>query len=127
MPKGAKHGGRIAGTPNKVTTQARAAIAEFVEGNAYRLQTWLDEIANGKPEIDEAGDPIPGKWAVKPDPVRAFELFQSVIEYHVPKLARSELVGDGGGPVKHQVNIIDPIRRRNDRSAVQLGAKNVPG
>jgi hypothetical protein len=37
---------------------------------------------------------------VKPNPARAFELFQSVVEYHVPKLARTEVVGDGGGPVK---------------------------
>lgn len=117
MPKGAKYGGRIAGTPNKASAEARSAIAKFVDSNAHRLQCWLDEIANGKPVLDEAGTPVPGKWDVKPDPVRAFELFQSVIEYHVPKLARSELVGDGGGPVKHQVQIVDPTRRQNDSAA----------
>jgi hypothetical protein len=117
MAKGKKYGGRIAGVPNKVTADARTAIAKFVNDNAHRLQSWLDVIANGKPEVDEAGDPIPGKYAVKPDPAHAFELFQSVIEYHVPKLARSEHVGDGGGPVKHEVHIVDPTRRPNDSTA----------
>ena len=60
--------GRIKGTPNKATTNARAAIAEFVNANADRLQTWLDAIA-------------------KDNPAKAFSLFLSVIEYHVPKLS----------------------------------------
>jgi hypothetical protein len=59
--------GRVKGTPNKSTAEARAAIADFVDGNAHRLQTWLDAIA-------------------KDDPAKAFALFLSVIEYHVPKL-----------------------------------------
>ena len=56
------------GTPNKATAEARAAIAEFVDGNAHRLQNWLDAIATN-------------------DPAKAFALFMSVIEYHVPKLS----------------------------------------
>ena len=60
--------GRVKGTPNKATAEARAAIAEFVDNNAHRLQTWLDAIA-------------------KDNPAKAFTLFLSVIEYHVPKLS----------------------------------------
>jgi hypothetical protein len=30
----------------------------------------------------------------------AFKLLMDVMEYHVPKLARTEHVGDGGGPVQ---------------------------
>ena len=89
--KGKKPGpGRPKGLPNKATQAAREAIALFVDGNAHRLQEWLDKIATD-------------------DPKKAFELFQSVVEYHVPKLARSEVVGDGGGPVRHavEVHIID--------------------
>lgn len=77
------------GTPNKATADARKAIASFVDGNAHRLTEWLDAVAGGDPEND-----------VKPNPAKAFELFQSVVEYHVPKLNRSEHVGDGGGPVR---------------------------
>lgn len=102
MAKGKKTGGRKAGTPNTATAEARAAIAQFVDGNAHRLQNWLDAIAEG--ETDEEG-----KVIVPPNPVKAFELFQSVIEYHVPKLARTELTGKDGGPL--QVNIVDPTRR----------------
>jgi hypothetical protein len=94
MAKGVKTGGRSAGVPNKATGEARAAIAQFVDGNAHRLTEWLDRVANGDPEND-----------VKPNPAKAFELFQSVVEYHIPKLARTEMTGEGGGPVQHSINV----------------------
>ena len=75
---------RPKGSPNKATAQAREAIGLFVDANASRLQGWLDRIAED-------------------DPKRAFELFQSVIEYHVPKLGRTEVTGQVG------VNITWPI------------------
>jgi hypothetical protein len=81
--------GRPAGTPNKATTQAREAIALFVDENAHRLTEWLDQVAHGIPSQD-----------VKPNPAKAFELFQSVVEYHIPKLARTEMVGDEDKPLQ---------------------------
>lgn len=80
--------GRPKGTPNKATTQAREAIARFVDGNAHRLEGWLDQVAAENPE-------------------KAFQLFQSVVEYHVPKLARSEqtVTGADGGPVEHSLKV----------------------
>ena len=84
-----KYGGRSAGVPNKVTAQAREAIALFVDDNAPRLAEWLEAVAKGDPEND-----------VKPNPAKAFELFQSVIEYHVPKLARTEHTGADDGPIE---------------------------
>ena len=84
-----KAGGRTIGTPNKATAQAREAIAAFVDGNAYRLTEWLNEVANGDPSRD-----------IKPNPAKAFELFQSVVEYHVPKLARTEVTGADEGPIE---------------------------
>lgn len=97
MSRGGKRpgAGRPSGVPNKATAEARNAIASFVDGNAHRLQQWLDEIANGVPALDEKGKVIPGRFSVRPDPVKAFELFQSVIEYHVPKLARSDVKVEG--------------------------------
>jgi hypothetical protein len=88
MAEGIKTGGRQAGTPNKTTTEARKAIALFVDQNAHRLTGWLDQVADGDPVND-----------IKPNPAKAFELFQSVVEYHIPKLARSELVGDDENPL----------------------------
>ena len=78
MAKGKKTGGRQAGTPNKATLAAREAIARFVDGNADRLQGWLEEIAEEK-----------GAEA-------AFRCFTDLVEYHVPKLARTELTGQDG-------------------------------
>lgn len=85
-----KVGGRKKGTPNKSTQEARSAIALFVDNNAHRLQVWLDAIA-------------------EKDPEKAFNLFQSVIEYHVPKLARVENTGE----INHRVTSVE-IVRRND-------------
>lgn len=88
MTKRAKTGGRAPGTTNKATRAAREAIAAFVDNNAHRLEGWLDQVAQENPE-------------------KAFQLFQSVVEYHVPKLARTEqtLTGADGGPVQHSVKI----------------------
>lgn len=99
--KGEKGGpGRPRGLPNKATADARKAIASFVDANASRLQEWLDSIANGKPEDVEKGfKPI------QPDPEKAFQLLQSVLEYHVPKLARTEHTGEGGGAMKAEVTV----------------------
>jgi hypothetical protein len=77
-------GGSRKGIPNKSTAMAREAIARFVDGNAGRLQEWLDQIAD---------DPKHG-------PAAAFDRFMDVVEYHIPKLARTEHTGENGGPVR---------------------------
>ena len=97
-------GGSRKGRPNRSTEEARAAIALFVDSNAHRLQGWLDQIAEGvrepdQPPTEENPDGAKGEWLVSPDPKRAFELFQSVIEYHVPKLGRIEHTDPDGKPL----------------------------
>jgi hypothetical protein len=64
-------GGKPKGCLNKTTVTARQAIASFVDANADRLVGWLDKIAEN-------------------DPKDAFAAFMSVVEYHIPKLARTE-------------------------------------
>lgn len=93
--------GRPKGIPNKSTIAAREAIAKFVDGNARRLQVWLDEIATG---VTANGTSLKDG----PNPEKAFGLFQSVIEYHVPKLARTEqtISGPDGQPIQYQANIV---------------------
>lgn len=68
--------GRKAGVPNKTTAQMKDALALLVENNLDRLQIWLDEIY----EKEGAGS--------------AFKAFASLLEYHIPKLARTELKAD---------------------------------
>lgn len=81
MPAGP---GRPKGLPNKSTANAREAIARFVDGNADRLNGWLEEVY------------------VREGPREAFKCFTDLIEYHVPKLARTELTGLNGGAIEHK-------------------------
>jgi hypothetical protein len=75
-------GGSRKGIPNKSTANAREAIARFVDGNSDRLQGWREEIA-----ADE-----------KQGPREAFRCLMEVMEYHVPKLARTVVTGDPDHP-----------------------------
>ncbi len=77
--------GRPKGLQNKATINAKEAISRFVDGNADKLQGWLEEIHQ------------------KDGPVAAFKCFADVLEYHVPKLARTEVTGPDGGPQKMEV------------------------
>jgi len=109
----ALRGGRVAGSGrpkgvvNKATANAREAIAAFVDDNSNRLESWLDQIAEGVPKrrLDN-GEVITNSdgsvsWEKPPDPKGAFDAMQSVIEYHIPKLARVEQTGADGGPITH--------------------------
>ena len=94
--------GRPKGSPNKSTAMAREAIAQFVEGNAHRMQEWLEQVAIGVKNNDD-------KFIVLPNPEKAFGMLQSVMEYHLPKLARTEHSGDEDQPVKiiHEHKFLD--------------------
>ena len=112
MAEGKKTGGRVAGTPNKATNEARQAIASFVDGNAHRLTEWLDQVANGVKVIEQTDDgDILEKYVVPPNPAKAFDMFQSVVEYHIPKLARMEHSGSDTNPVviEHNVNVFGEL------------------
>lgn len=85
--------GRKVGTPNKVTSDARAAIAKFVENNASRMQDWLDAVALESPE-------------------KAFNMLKDVMEYYLPKLARAEVTGAGGEDlIPRTINVHFPSTR----------------
>jgi hypothetical protein len=90
MAKGKKTGGRALGSPNKATAAAREAIAAFVDGNADRLQGWLDEI-----HADKGAE-------------AAFKCFSDLLEYHVPKLARHEHSGVDGKPQELNIRWGEP-------------------
>lgn len=92
--------GRPKGIANKATQDARAAIATFVEGNVDRLNRLLEAIEKGTPDPKD-----PDKWLNVPNPQGAFNCLMSVVEYHVPKLARTEHTGDGGGAIQIQNKI----------------------
>jgi len=105
MAVGQKTGGRTPGTPNKATADARQAIASFVDGNAHRLTEWLDQVANGVKVLEMEGNTQVEKYIVPPNPAKAFDMFQSVVEYHVPKLARMEVTGNDEKPLVIEQNV----------------------
>ena len=100
-----KGAGRPAGSPNKATSDARQAIASFVDGNAHRLTGWLDKVADGVKNYEGDG------YIVPPNPAKAFDMFQSVVEYHIPKLARTEVTGNDNQPlvVEHNHNVFGEL------------------
>ena len=104
MSVGKKTGGRVVGSVNKATSDARQAIASFVDGNAHRLSEWLDRVAEGITDEE-------GMYIVQPNPAKAFDMFQSVVEYHIPKLARTELTGSDTKPVvvEHNINVFGQL------------------
>ncbi len=79
QPKGStgNPNGRPVGSQNKDLKEVRHAIALFVDGNAHRLERWLDQIA-------------------KDNPMAAFDRYMSVLEYYIPKLQRTEVTGKDG-------------------------------
>ena len=93
-----KTGGRVAGTPNKVTQEAREAVRALLDANLPYLQTWLQNTADG------IFDDKTGKYLVLPNPGKACDIVQNMVEYAVPKLARTEVVGDEQKPVRMVVS-----------------------
>lgn len=92
MAKGVKTGGRVAGTPNKATTEFRQTIASLLESNAKNVDLWLQQVANGAGES-------------KPDPAKALDLLAKLAEFGAPKLSRAELVGDDENPIRTATRI----------------------
>jgi hypothetical protein len=89
MPRdtsGLKRGGqkgRIG--PNKATKSAREAIAAFVDQQTPRLNRLLEQIEQ------------------QDGPAAAFRCIMDTVEYHVPKLARTELTGKDGADLMPKV------------------------
>ena len=78
----ASNKGRPVGVHREKKKAAREMIASFIDGNSHRLEQWLDEI-----------------YAAE-GPKAAFSCFSDLIEYHVPKLARTEVTGANEGPIE---------------------------
>ena len=82
MANGVKTGGRTKGTPNKSTAEVREAIAAFASANVEQMGDWLNAIDSPEKKLD---------------------LFLRAIEYHIPKLARTEFEAS----VTHEIKKIE--------------------
>ena len=82
-PKGHKrYGGRVKGIPNKTTIDVREAIAKIAQNSVEDVQRWLMEVD---------------------DPAKRVSLFLDMCEYHIPKLARTEVTGENGKPLEIKI------------------------
>lgn len=81
--------GRPKGSENKSTSLLKETVAKFVEDNSLKFAGWLDKI-----EQDEG-------------PLEAFKRVEALLEFALPKLARTEstITGADGGPVKTEMSI----------------------
>ena len=86
---GLKRGGpgRTPGIPNKATKTAREMYALLVEANLPEMQGWINRIA-------------------EKDPEKAMALMLKASEFHVPKLARTEVSGPNGTPLAAKTTVV---------------------
>lgn len=96
MPPAAGKGRRL-GSVNKATKAFRETVTELLEGNSANVHEWLHTVAYGD------GD------QVKPDPKGALTLLAQLAEYATPKLARTEHVGNEGGPIEVRTQLLSDI------------------
>jgi hypothetical protein len=84
--------GRPKGAVNKSTGILKEAIAELLNRNSESMDDWLKMVATGS----EAHN-------IKPDPAKALDIMTKLSEYHIPKLARTEVAGDSEEPIEIRV------------------------
>lgn len=88
--------GKPVGAVSKATKNAREAIARLVDDNAERMQGWLEEIA------------------AEQGAMAAWKCMTDVIEYHIPKLSRTEMTGKDGKELAPATFVIHPTGPRED-------------
>lgn len=90
-----KTGGRKPGVPNRATADVRKAVAELLEMAAPQMIQWLERVAYD-------------------DPAKALDLVFKAAEYHIPKLARTELTGVGGKELAAPQFIVQPVAPKSE-------------
>jgi hypothetical protein len=82
-----KTGGRKKGTPNHVTRDIRASLRDLAEGNAHRVQEWLDRVAED-------------------DPAEATRLWLYLLRYVTPTLAAAAIADITPKSMSHRVAVM---------------------
>ena len=98
---------RTPGSINKSTEQVRRAVSELLTRSAPKMVEWLDMVAYGNESL-----------GVKADPGKAVDLVLKAAEYHIPKLARTEVLGDPDKPLFiSKIELVPMNGKRTDPSS----------
>jgi len=89
-------GGSRKGIPNKATVEFRQTVQKLLDDNRTNVAKWLKLVAEGD-----------GTEHSKPDPGKALDLLSKLAEFAAPKLARTEITGENGGPVRVTATPLD--------------------
>jgi hypothetical protein len=98
----------------KRTLEARAMVAKLVDRLAGKVENWIREVHDGVPEMALDGSQMRtdgGRlvWIVPPSPKDAARLYTSLLEFKVPKLAKTEVTGASGEPLSVTfANVLPP-------------------
>lgn len=79
-----KSGGRVKGTPNKLTSEFKEAVNKLLWTASPKMVGWIDRIA-----VD--------------DPARALDLISKLAEYAYPKLSRSDVNATHSGALTIEI------------------------
>lgn len=90
MARGRKTGGRVKGTPNRVTADARAAFQAVYQKRLGDLDRWLGEAGDGFEAVKVLKDGTKVSLTVGKDPGKAADILTRMAEHFVPKLQRLE-------------------------------------
>lgn len=73
-------------------------MRKLLDDNAENLAKWTAQVAEGVPAVlDDAGKVIqPGRPG---NPGEAVRLLNQLADFAAPRLSRSEVTGDAGGPL----------------------------
>lgn len=93
------------GVPNKTTEQIRDAYKAFIGDNTDKFQEWLDRVA-------------------EKNPAKAIELINGLSDYVLPKLQRTEIVGDEEKPLSIDLTKLDESTLKQLIKATDKGSSS---
>lgn len=87
--------GRPKGSQNRDVSMVREAVAKLLDDYTPKMHGWLDLIARENPE-------------------KAMTLVKDLLEYSIPKLARTEHTGANGGAIQQEMNVnVNLVKRES--------------
>jgi hypothetical protein len=109
VPRGGKRpgAGRKPGVPNKTTDEDRRAFRMVYERRLGDLDRWIKETGDGFEAVHFLKDGTKIPYQEK-NPGKAADILVRMAQHFVPTLARTEVTGEDGGPLRAVFRIEEP-------------------